>query len=99
MIYEAKEGFGGGLGKIFRSGTREYLLGSAAAHILGYTTGVGEEGAGRLGIEASYDNFLKGQAGKKLIEVDANERKVSILGSIDPEAGRDLTLTIDASLP
>jgi len=94
----AHEDFEGGLGKIFRSVTREYLLGSAAAHILGYTTGVGEEGAGRLGIEASYDNFLKGQAGKKLIEVDANERKVSILGSIDPEAGRDLTLTIDATL-
>ncbi|MBI2327681.1 hypothetical protein HYU92_05185 [Candidatus Curtissbacteria bacterium] len=105
----AGENFEGELGKIFQKVVRKYPLGKAASHVLGYTSivqgeDIKEEGrsfqdsVGRLGIEASYDNFLKGKAGKNLIEVDADSRKIAILDNVDPISGRNIHLTVDADL-
>ena len=106
----AGENFVGELGKIRSEVERKYPLGAGLAHVLGYTSVVQKEEiedgqrvdfgqkVGRVGVEEVYDDFLKGEAGKKLIEVDAVGKKVSILGESAPTSGRSLQLTIDASV-
>lgn len=106
----AGEIFEGELGQIEADVKREYLLGEAASHVLGYTSvfqGTKEDAErgfsagdmiGRLGLEDSYDNFLRGKKGKKLIEVDAVGNKVSVLGEDLPEKGLDIRSTIDGDL-
>ena len=79
-----------------------------AAHVLGYTSVVqGDEvkkgqskvqAVGRLGLEQNYNDFLTGKPGGKLIEVDARERKVSILGERAAVGGRNIYSTIDLPL-
>ncbi len=91
---------------------REYPYDALASHILGYTQPwekgdipeeakrqfdhyIGEE-KGKAGIEATFDDLLRGPAGsRKLVK---NE-KGHITGMIDyrpPQEGADVTLTIDA---
>jgi len=106
----ASENFEGELGRISQEIERNYSLSEITAHILGYVSGVQEEDLGqnpsisssvpigRLGVEASYDDFLRGKNGKKLIEVDASGKKVSILGEENSQDGRSINLTIDTSL-
>lgn len=106
----ASTDFEGNLGKIERLVVRKYPYGEATAHVLGYTSMVQEEelkadkniiktnAKGRLGIEESYNDFLEGKVGKKLIEVDASGNNVSILGEQAAVEGRNLRTTIDANL-
>lgn len=102
--------FQGELGKVEARVVRSYPLGEKAAHVLGYTARVsqldlqdmqtftGIDSVGKVGVEASYDSFLRGRNGRDLIEVDSVGHKVSILGSEKSEAGGDLKLTIDGAL-
>ncbi len=106
----ASEDFEGTLGRISPKVTREYSFGEALAHVLGYLSEISNEDLradpnlslvskiGRGGIEASFDNFLTGTSGKKIIEVDATGKNISILDSLEPKSGRDLHLTIDSKL-
>lgn len=106
----ASENFEGELGIIQQDVTREYLLKEAAAHVLGYASEIQEEdlqaggflstvqSVGRLGIEQTYNSFLTGKIGKKLVEVDTFGKKVSILGEEDSTPGQDLHTTIDSEL-
>lgn len=106
----AGEYFEGPMGKIERKVRREYVLGEAGAHVLGYTSVVQEEekekepelgvinSRGRLGVEASYERFLVGKVGKRLIEVDASGSDVSILGEEEQVPGRNVHTTIDGDL-
>lgn len=91
---------------------RTYTSGSLAAHIVGYIGKIGDEeykqkkddgyGAsdylGRMGVEYSLENYLRGKNGKKQIDM-------SVDGTIEDEeivqeavAGDDVYLTIDANL-
>lgn len=104
----ANENFPGELGEISVEIARRYPLSVNAAHVLGYTSVVqGDEvkkgqsrvqAVGRLGLEQNYNDFLTGKPGGKLIEVDARERKVSILGERAAVGGRNIYSTIDLSL-
>lgn len=106
----AGENFVGGSGRIDSEARRNYLLGDAAAHVLGYVSLVQKEDligkpalassdhVGRLGVENVYDDFLRGRNGKKILEVDAVGNKISILGESASVDGSNLTLTIDAKL-
>ena len=95
----ASEDFEGEMGRIERRVERVYPMGASAAHILGYTsTSTPAASSGKVGVEQQYNDFLTGVAGKKLIEVDAREKKVSILGQKLPAGGRNIHLTIDADL-
>ena len=105
----AGQNFEGELGQVEQKVKREYSAREILAHVLGYVTPVQKEDSslsnslelrqiGRLGIEATYDDFLKGKNGKKLIEVDADEKRVSVLGNEPDEHGRDIHLTIDFNL-
>jgi cell division protein FtsI (penicillin-binding protein 3) len=65
-----------------------------ASHLLGY---VGIDNAGLGGIEATYDNLIKGHAGTVLIQTDARRHAFSRLER-PPTAGASLELTIDQYL-
>lgn len=53
---------------------------------------------GKMGVEASYDEAIRGVVGKELFEVDAAGELVRSLGKVESQPGENLTLTLDASL-
>lgn len=53
---------------------------------------------GKLGIEASYEDDLRGTPGKETLEVRASGRPVRTLGVTAPEPGKNLELSIDINL-
>lgn len=107
---KAGQFFDGEAGKIVREVRRKYSLGEAAAHVLGYTSVVQAEekerdkslstinSRGRLGVESTYNSFLTGQVGKRLIEVDAEGKNTSIIGEVEALGGRDVHVAIDGDL-
>lgn len=81
--------------------SRNYPEGSQSAHLLGFV-GKNQEGesVGYVGIEGYYDKDLGGFPGLIRSDRDLIGRPI-FLGTqekIDPENGRDLTLTIDKSV-
>ncbi len=74
---------------------RFYPLGSAAAHVIGFS---GTDNTGLEGAEFAYEKYLRGKTGRVQIKRDAMRRPVMI-NSVDikkAEQGADLYLTIDA---
>lgn len=56
----------------------------------------GNEYLGRGGVEERFDCSLRGEAGKRLVEVDATGGYVRELGREEPKSGEDVHLSIDA---
>jgi penicillin-binding protein 2 len=100
---------------------RFYPQGELAAHVVGYMTqmtadeldrfaGQGydtSELVGRYGIEAMFENYLRGKKGKERFAVDAKGQRIDdamaaglIQGDrvIEPVAGSDVVLTLDSQL-
>ena len=91
---------------------RYYPQGEVAAHILGYTGELNREeldlkkpegyrlgdAIGKMGLEKSYENLLRGKWGGLNLEVDGAGRIIRVLGETSPQSGTDLTLTIDLEL-
>jgi len=89
--------------------TRKYKSDSALAHILGYVGRVDEydldnddsgrllpvDFIGKIGVELSYDEELRGINGLERTEVDALGRPVRLLAQQPAERGKDIYLTID----
>lgn len=71
---------------------RYYPAGEVSAHIVGVT---GIDGHGLEGVERSYDNWLTGEAGKRVIRKDRYGRVVENISLEKREEGKPLTLTID----
>lgn len=106
----ASENFEGEMGRIESTIKRNYEFGEAASHVLGYLSefqGTEDEKKsgltsgdliGRSGLEVSYDNFLRGRDGKRLVEVDATGAKISILGEEVPVGGQSLKTALDSNL-
>jgi len=65
-----------------------------AAHLLGY---VGLDNTGLAGVEATYDNLIKGHAGTVLIQTDAKRHAFSRVER-PSTTGADVELTIDEYL-
>jgi penicillin-binding protein 2 len=96
--------------KIEKNATRQYLSSLAFSHIFGYlgklTSLEAEENPdylltekiGKNGLEYFYEKTLRGQAGKKLIEVDALGHQKRDLSESQPKDGNSLVLSIDSSL-
>jgi penicillin-binding protein 2 len=86
--------------------------GPYAAHVIGYVGEVSEQQlsqeyfqglhpgsiVGQYGVERKYDQLLRGQAGRKLIEVDALGHEKRTISVEKPQAGHDLYLTLDFDL-
>ena len=92
--------------------SRNYLTGDLLSHILGYIGPISaeeyavlaDEGylfqdfLGKSGVELSYEDILRGKAGKKLVEVDAAGRELRVISERRPIDGTNLVLTIDLEL-
>lgn len=88
---------------------RVYPAGALASHIVGYVGEIGREEldarrgqgysggdvVGKMGVEAVYEDRLRGLSGEEAIEVDARGRRLRRLDYRPQEAGRDITLTLD----
>ena len=92
--------------------SRNYLTGDLLSHIVGYIGPISAEEYERLadegylyqdflgksGVELSYEEVLRGKAGKKLVEVDAAGRELRVISERRPIDGTNLVLTIDLDL-
>ena len=85
---------------------RHYPYAGLASHQLGYIGKVSPSQrkqeqtdigllTGQGGLEKVYDKYLRGIAGRRMIQVNAAGRKVKDLGIEEPRPGTDLYLTID----
>ena len=91
---------------------REYPLGEAAAHLVGYVQSVTAEDLenhagegytansvmGKSGMEGLFEKEWKGQNGSSIYIVDSAGNKKTELASIFVQDGKDIQLTIDADL-
>ncbi len=94
------------------SNARDYLAGPALAHLLGYVGKISpdqyavlkdrgyqlNDDIGQAGLEVAYEDVLRGQPGKKQVEVDAFGKERKIYAWQDPVPGAKLVLTIDEAL-
>ncbi|MCA1798640.1 MAG: penicillin-binding protein 2 [Xanthomonadaceae bacterium] len=72
---------------------RYYPAGEVASHLLGFTN---IDDAGQEGIELAFDEWLRGEPGRKQVLRDRLGRTVAdVQGIRQPRPGRDLTLSID----
>ncbi|MGE5237760.1 MAG: penicillin-binding protein 2 [Chloroflexota bacterium] len=91
---------------------REYPYGKVGAHVLGYLGKVSPEQLkkpefkrippdmfiGQWGVEAIFDEKLRGIPGERIIEVDALGRELRFIQQTPPVRGDDMTLSIDISI-
>jgi len=74
---------------------RFYPQGTLASHVLG---GVGMDDKGVGGIELKYDAILKGTKGEQIALLDVKGRKYHYETLQEPQSGKDLELTLDATI-
>ena len=93
---------------------RFYPLATVLSHVLGYVGEISpaqlddpefqEKGfrpgdiVGKGGLEQYYDEFLRGRPGYRKVIVDSRSRVQSEIERVPPQAGMDLTTTIDLDL-
>lgn len=91
---------------------RAYVQEGALAHILGYVGRISAEEyrelnekgydlndkLGKMGVELTYEELLRGSPGKEQIEVDAAGRKRRVLASQEAVPGKNVVLSIDLGL-
>jgi len=74
---------------------RTYPEGDFASQLVGF---VNYDGQGASGIEAQYEDALKGKSGTLLGKQDIFGRMVSITGQVKPQAGSSVVLTLDHTI-
>lgn len=91
---------------------RTYPMGETFAHVVGYmgqispqqlkqtqyTNYLATDQIGQTGIEAEYEDLLRGIDGGEIIEVDSKGDKLRTLRTDPPIPGQNINLTIDADL-
>ncbi len=91
---------------------RSYVRGNLAAHILGYIGKIGDkelekykdegytqnDDIGKAGIEAVFEEYLRGTNGTKKVEMDLNGRVNEEYQTTESIQGNSIMLTIDANL-
>ncbi len=104
--------FAGNTGvNIVTSTQREYPEGELLAHVLGYTGKMTEEEyqkmsatyelndrIGKTGLEATYENAMRGTKGLRRVEVDALENAQKTVAESEPVSGDTIHLGLDLSL-
>ncbi len=95
---------------IEKAARRNYPLGEAFSHIIGYEGKITEEellkhpdylltdSIGKTGVEFSYEELLRGQYGQHHFEVNSKGAIKMDLGVINPKKGKELVLSIEAKL-
>lgn len=91
---------------------RHYLHTHRASHLIGYVGEIsarelkskqyaelkGGDFIGKYGIEKSKEALLRGIRGGRQVEVNATGQVVSVLNTVEAQAGKNITLTIDQRL-
>lgn len=91
---------------------RIYPLGEKVSHVVGYVGEISSDQlgfpqfkdyqigdrVGKTGLEAQYENFLRGDNGGEIIEVDSMGRKLQTLRKNPAIPGQNIYLNIDADL-
>ena len=80
---------------------REYLLGDAASHIVGFTSFSDSPGlrlVGKSGVESVREENLRGKPGKKMVEINAEGEPLRERFITSPVSGYSVVLNIDAAL-
>ncbi len=92
------------------SGERNYLLGPGASHLLGYVGRPSQKDLaahpditpadtlGKDGLELAYEEEIRGEAGEKLIEVNASGERLRERFIVKARSGHDVLLEIDGEL-
>ncbi len=92
--------------------SRHYPAGMDLAHTIGYVGRINEQELaaldasnysatthmGKLGVEKAYEELLHGQVGYQQVEVNAQGRVIRVLDRTPPKPGKNIHLTLDASL-
>ena len=99
--------------RILDVSVREYVYGELASHILGFmgpipsslkddylAQGYGslDEPVGLSGVEAAYQENLRGQPGERIVEADIFGRVGRTIDEVPPQPGQDILLTVDIQL-
>lgn len=75
---------------------RYYPTGEVAAHVLGFTN---IDDAGQEGLELAYNDWLRGESGKKMVMKDRLGRTIKYVESVQAaQPGKNLSLSIDRRL-
>ena len=91
---------------------REYLNGGLAAHVIGYLGEINPETLkakkdkgyqagdeiGLSGVEATYDEALRGEVGNYRLEVDAQGNSIREISRKEARAGENIRLTLDQNV-
>jgi penicillin-binding protein 2 len=89
---------------------RQYLYPTQLAHVLGYTAPATAQDLlsddqlelsdwlGKMGLEQQFDQYMRGQNGSQLYEVNTLGEKQRLLSETPPTAGRDISTSIDPYL-
>ena len=98
--------------EVYIEAVREYPNGELASHVLGYTGEMSDrelvkkrsqgyrlgDVVGQMGVEASFEQQLRGEWGGQQVEVDGKGRIIKILGAKAAKTGQNVYLTIDINL-
>ncbi len=89
---------------------RYYPYNDIASHVIGYVSKANKKDieqdelleligyTGKNGVEKYYNRFLEGEAGKRVVQVNANNQVIKELSYEPPVENRKLTLNIDIEL-
>lgn len=97
---------------LIKAPIREYIGGELISHILGYTGKISPEEyenkknkgyfltdwMGKQGVEYTYEEELRGEPGKKVVEVDSRGKVKRIVGLETGQMGKSLKLSLDLEL-
>ncbi len=98
--------------EVYIEAVREYPNGELASHVLGYTGEMSDrelvkkrklgyrlgDVVGQMGVEAAFEQQLRGEWGGQQVEVDGKGRIIKILGAKPAKTGQNVYLTIDLNL-
>lgn len=98
--------------KVIVTPARHYVSGSLLSHVVGYVGPISadeyatlssrgydyQDVIGKTGVELTYETQLRGQPGKKLIEVDAAGRELRTISERPPVDGQNVVLSLDLDL-
>lgn len=112
LIGEREDDFPGV--SVRKTNIRFYPYGQRAAHLLGYVGAINEQTfalvrqseklyqatdeIGISGVEASFEDILRGTPQVEVIEVDAAGNRIAVISTQDAIPGNDVRLTIDINL-
>ncbi len=88
---------------------RHYLFESMAAHLIGYLGEISPrelkmpkfkdyrsgDVIGRFGVEKTFESFLSGVSGGRIVQVNASGQVVKVLDTVEARPGNNIYLTID----